>query len=267
MTSLVSAIASNFQDAPKIENKFNFKKNKLLTAFVITMINDHASTVATRRCIQSIKETNSQIDCFILNATTPSDLKEHLDIIGFSLNEWTYPKSPAETSINIKTGLKLTGYKATDYTKVVSCLVSHARAWYRAIEVNQPIMVLEHDCVFTKQFKWLDVCDNFTGGILGLNDPRGATRKAQLYHEKVVDQKSSPVAEVPWIDSKDIPQGLAGNSAYIIKPSAAEHLIEKVKHIGLWPNDALMCKQLFPWLQQTYPYYTRVQGIKSSTTL
>ena len=41
MTSLVSAIASNFQDAPKIENKFNFKKNKLLTAFVITMINDH----------------------------------------------------------------------------------------------------------------------------------------------------------------------------------------------------------------------------------
>ena len=113
----------------------------------------------------------------------------------------------------------------------------------------------------------LDVDNNFTGGILGLNDPRGATRKSQLYHEKVVSQKSSPVAEVPWIDSKDIPQGLAGNSAYIIKPSAAEHLIEKIKHIGLWPNDALMCKQLFPWLQQAYPYYTTVQGIKSSTTL
>jgi len=266
MTSLVSAIASNFQDVPTIKNKFDIKRN-IMTAFIITMMNDHASTVATRKCLQSIKQTNSNIDSYILNATTPSDLNTYFNECGLSLNDWTYPKSPAETKVDIKTGLKITGYRATDYTKVVSCLVSHIRIWQKAIELNMPVMVLEHDSFFTRQFKFEDIREHFTGGVIGLNDPRGATRKAQFYHQKVVEQKSKPVASVPWIDSKDIPQGIAGNSAYIIKPEAAQQLIDKITTIGMWPNDALMCKQLFPWLQQAYPYYTTVQGTKSSTTL
>ena len=265
MTSLVSAIASNFQDAPKIENKFKISRN-FITAYVICMFNDHLSTVATRRCLQSIKETNSKIDAYILNATTPVDLKEHLKQVGLTLNDWTYPKSPAETKIDTKTGLKITGYRATDYTKVVSCLVSHARIWYKAIELDAPVMVLEHDSIFTKQFKWEDVKNDFTGGVLGLNDPRGATRKAQLYHEKTIEQQTTPVVNAPWIDNKEIPQGIAGNSAYIIKPEAAQHLIDKIKDIGMWPNDALMCKQFFPWMQVIWPYYTVVQGGPSSTT-
>ena len=44
-------------------------------------------------------------------------------------------------------------------------------------------------------------------------------------------------------------------------------LLEKLKEVGCWPNDALMCKQLFPnELKVIYPYYTRVQGIQSTTT-
>ena len=35
----------------------------------------------------------------------------------------------------------------------------------------------------------------------------------------------------------------------------------------MWPNDAVMCKQLFPTLQVVYPYYTTIQhGLKSTTT-
>ncbi len=75
-----------------------------------------------------------------------------------------------------------------------------------------------------------------------------------------------PVADAPWIDTPEIPQVIGGNSALLIKPEAAQHLLDKIREIGMWPNDALMCKQLFPWLQQAYPYYTTVQGLKSSTT-
>lgn len=266
MSSLVSAIASNFQDAPKIEDKYNVK-NYVMPGFIISMTNDHSSTVATRKCIQSIKNTNSNINTFIIDATTPVNLLEHLSYVGFSLNEWTYPKSPAESIVHLKTGLKITGYRANDYTKVVSCLISHVRLWELCINLNAPILIMEHDAIFTKRFDFDDLKDYFTGGILGLNDPRGATRRSQLYHQKVIEQKNKPVADVPWIDNKDIPQGLAGNSSYIIKPEAARNLLEKIKDIGMWPNDALMCKQLFPWLQQAYPYYTTVQGVKSSTTL
>ena len=267
MSSLVSAIASNFQDVPKIKDKFVGRKDYMILGFIISMINDHSSTVATRKCLQSIKNTNSRVNPFIIDATTPDTLLDHLAEIGFSLNEWTYPKSPAETRIDVNTGLKITGYRATDYTKVVSCLVSHARLWDLCTVLNIPILIMEHDAFFTQRFVWSDVRNNFTGGVLGLNDPRGATRKAQLYHQKVIEQKTKPVVDAPWIDTKDIPQGIAGNSAYIIRPDAAGHLLNKIKNIGMWPNDALMCKQLFPWLQQAYPYYTTVQGTKSSTTL
>ena len=36
---------------------------------------------------------------------------------------------------------------------------------------------------------------------------------------------------------------------------------------GMWPNDALMCKQLISTLGVTRNFYTRVQGLRSTTTL
>ena len=65
-----------------------------------------------------------------------------------------------------------------------------------------------------------------------------------------------------------MPQGLAGNSAYIIKPYFAEKLLNKLEQKGGWPNDAIMCKQFFKGeLKVVYPYYTTIQGVQSTTTL
>ena len=71
---------------------------------------------------------------------------------------------------------------------------------------------------------------------------------------------------MPRIDEFNVPQGLAGNSAYIIKPSGAKNLIEATKQYGAWPNDALMCYQIIPKLGVTRRFYTKVQGLPSTTT-
>lgn len=264
MSDLVSAIASNFVEQPKITKQAPLRS--FTKAFIITMMNDHSSTVAARKCLQSIKNTKSLINPFLIDATTPLDLKNHLKDFGLTLDRWTYPKSPAETKKDIKTGLELTGYRASDYTKVVACLVSHMRLWRLATEINETIIILEHDALYTTKFDIKEIGVKFTGGIMGLNNPIGATRKAKLY-DKLVKERKSGVYDAPWIDQRHIPQGIAGNSAYLIKPEAAQRLLDKVNEVGMWPNDALMCKQFFPWLQQAYPYYTTVQGTKSSTTL
>jgi hypothetical protein len=73
------------------------------------------------------------------------------------------------------------------------------------------------------------------------------------------------VNPVPWVTDRIIPQGLPGNSAYVIKPWAAQQLIDAQHSIGWWPNDAIMCRQLFDWLRVVKPYYTRVQGLASTT--
>jgi hypothetical protein len=70
----------------------------------------------------------------------------------------------------------------------------------------------------------------------------------------------------PWIDKPVVPQGLAGNSAYIIKPAGAKQMLDLVNEFGLWPNDAIMCRQLVPKLGVTRKFYTTRQNIKSTTT-
>ncbi len=86
-----------------------------------------------------------------------------------------------------------------------------------------------------------------------------------MFHEKVSSYVG--VQPVPTIDDMDVPQGLAGNSAYMISPKGAKKLLDKVREVGMWPNDALMNKQFFPWLEVVYPYYTTIQrGLRSTTT-
>ena len=72
---------------------------------------------------------------------------------------------------------------------------------------------------------------------------------------------------MPTIDDLTIPQGLPGNSAYIIKPSGAKKMLDLVKEFGAWPNDALMCKQLIQSIASSKIYYTKVQGTPSTTSL
>jgi hypothetical protein len=155
--------------------------------------------------------------------------------------------------------------------------------------MKEPIMVLEHDSIFNRKFDYGNINDRFTGNIMGINDPKGATRKANVYdinckkrYKNILNgwkdrnkgkgkQKTPPEYQLftaPNVDGDNqVPQGLAGNSAYIIKPQGASNLMGLVAEHGIWPNDAIMCKQLMPkQLMQIYPYVTSVQGLRSTTS-
>lgn len=40
-----------------------------------------------------------------------------------------------------------------------------------------------------------------------------------------------------------------------------------LSHYSLWPNDAIMCKQLIPDLYVTLKFFTTIQNLKSTTTV
>lgn len=236
-----------------------------MKAFIISLVNNHEATVATRMVIESIKKTKSELEPVILPATIPSTIDEDLKRLEMFGTRWTYPIKPEQDGLDLKTGLFLRHYETKNHANRVACMISHMRCWKMCIECNDEIVVLEHDALFTRKFVPKNLTEEWKGGIIGLNDPRGATRKSQVFHGKV--SSSEGLQSVPTIDNWDVPQGLAGNSAYMISPNAARKLIDKVKEIGMWPNDALMCKQFFPWLQVVYPYYTTIQsGLRSTTT-
>lgn len=83
-----------------------------------------------------------------------------------------------------------------------------------------------------------------------------------------MQKRGAGVFEKTWITTpaeRHIPDGLAGNSAYVVKPWAAQELINKFHELGVWPNDATMCKQLFPYLEEYYPFVVRVAQTKSTS--
>ena len=223
------------------------------------------------KLLRSIAETESEINPEILSAATPENVNDKLrkiETIDADSINWTYPVSEEQDRLDIGTGMYLRHYRAKDQSKVIACMVSHMMAWDMVFQKNEPMIVFEHDAVLIRQItKEKLMTEQFKGGVLGLNDPRGATRKSYEYHDKV--SQNIGIQKTPLVDGPSdppLPSGLPGNSAYLITPFAAKALLDKVAEIGMWPNDALMCRQLFPWLQVIFPYYTKVQGVVSTTT-
>ena len=218
-----------------------------MKAFIITIPGHEDSQTHAERCIQSVINTYSEIDIEKFKAITPETMWKV---------DWKWPYTKKKTCPT--TGLLLKAYKTYDMNKRIAAAGSHYRLWQKCIELNEAIMILEHDAIFTRQF----IPFEFDGLAISINDPDHATFNSKLYN----NINNSGAQEVPWVADQTIPQGLPGHSAYIIKPQGAKQIIELQNNIGWWPNDAIMCKQLCPWLQVYKPYYTKVQGIKSTTS-
>ena len=224
-----------------------------LEAYCIRLKDNELSVNGFDKLVQSSMRLNNPFKINIFDAITPHNTGTVI---------WNYPWDGEE--LCIKSGLMKRAYPTVNPGKRVACFVSHRKLWEKTIELDKPILVLEHDAIFVKPLD-LSLLDE-PYDIIGINSPVGATRKAQEYDAKVQLGKSNPVVPVPKIDDLFVPQGLAGNSAYIIKPAGAKSLIDKVNELGAWPNDALMCYQNIKRLGVSTTYYTKVQGLPSTTT-
>ena len=182
---------------------------------------------------------------------------------GNGLN-WNYPWEGKVS--DLKSGLIKSAYTTADPRKRISCFVSHWYLWQKCVKLDEMILILEHDSRFIKKLPADSTFARADFDIIGINDPSMATRKSKLYHDMILERVDF-FQPVPRIDEFNIPQGLAGNSAYVIKPKGAKHMLDLANEYGMWPNDALMCYQLVPKLGVTRNFYTRIQGLRSTTTL
>lgn len=274
---MIDVINEHFPKILQTEDLIMKRTEYTMKAYIISMINNMDSITATRKLIHSIEKTDSNLDVFISNAVTPdtidSNMRKLFDTYPFSQIGWTWPKTPSENQYSISSGLEHRCYDSPygNYKPRFACTLSHYNLWKLCVDTNETIMILEHDALFKRKFDYSEIEDQFTGDILGLNDPSNATRKADVFNRIAMNAhipgNKYTVSQVPTIDDDIIPQGLAGNSAYIIKPAGAAKLMSLCASYGFWPNDAIMCKQLMPGkLQVVVPYLSQVQGIKSTTS-
>jgi GR25 family glycosyltransferase involved in LPS biosynthesis len=229
---------------------------------IIRLQNDIDSNKYANWCWQT-SAVNTSIEFF--NAVTPDEVD---DLMSGLRIEWKYPWT-GEVN-DIKSGLTLRAYQTADPKKRMACFLSHYWLWEKTIKSGEPMLILEHDAMFIskKPIPFDDILDSGFE-IIGINEPFGATRLSQVFHENVQKEHfcKNDVVRAPLIDDIKVPQGIAGNSAYIITPKGAYTMIKLTKEHGAWPNDALMCRQLIFGLGVTKTYYTKIQRIRSTTTL
>jgi GR25 family glycosyltransferase involved in LPS biosynthesis len=228
----------------------------------IVLKNNPISEKGFKNLIKSSKDVGNNFKINRFDAWTPKKAHEKFNN-SFNRLKWTYPW--VGNILDIKSGLRLTAYKTNNPLARVACFLSHHTLWKQCYLTNEAFVILEHDALFLRK---MPEFTNTDGYIYSLNDPRGATRMAAYYNLKL-QESNDEITDCPRVDEDIlVPQGLPGNSAYIITPKFAGELLEAVREYGCWPNDALICRQLFPNKLKCFTnYITRVQGLPSTTSL
>ena len=234
-----------------------------MKSYVIAIPDHQESQLAAGKCIQSSRDFENDFDIVKFEAITP----DRVDAMMKKENiKWNYPWEGQITDFS--TGLIKSAYSTQNPKARIACALSHYHLWKSCASGSDNYLILEHDSIFTRQLDYHAINKSHKL-IISINNPRFATRRAVDYLNTI--KSSAPdkggVVFAPTIDNPNIPQGLPGNSSYIIKPDGAKKMLQLVQEYGLWPNDALMCKQLIPQIGCTQRFYTRVQGIRSTTSL
>jgi GR25 family glycosyltransferase involved in LPS biosynthesis len=196
-----------------------------MLAYVITIQGHAQSEEAAGRCIQSAKKYNIKVE-----------------------KHWAV--TPSNTNIEQKLkaeGIPQGGF-TEKYSRLDNCIaafLSHYSLWQRAIDINDTILVLEHDAVFTDKLP-----DNIQGDITSFGSPSYGKFK-------------QPDAGYGPLVSK---QYLPGAHAYIVTPTGASLLIARAKR-DAQPTDVFISnkkfpgviKEYYPWPVEAQDYFTTIQ--------
>jgi GR25 family glycosyltransferase involved in LPS biosynthesis len=230
-----------------------------MKSYAIVIDNHTVSNRGYQELIKSSSKVDNRFFIEKFNAVTSDtvdDLMKKLTI------EWTWPHTGSKK--DQKTGIMKVGYGGRDPKRRKACGMSHYMLWKECAETNEPLLIFEHDAVFNCKLNYQYLLDSHYQ-VIGLNDPHGATRLPHKYHG-IVQKSTEQILPVPKIDKDHIAQGIAGNSAYMIKPAGAQKLLDLVQEHGMWNNDAIMCRQLMPdMIGVTKTYYTKTQKLPSTT--
>jgi GR25 family glycosyltransferase involved in LPS biosynthesis len=223
----------------------------LLKAYCITLAGHEYSQAVAERCIRSAADVGG-IHVERFRAVSAAEADSVLRVHGL---RWTWMDQERCPT----TGLRHHRYAGG--AARIGCALSHYLLWQRCVDEDEPILVLEHDAVFIRRFEPFDF-----HGICQINDPLGATRRGDWWSEQM-SKRGPGVWPKTWVTrpADRIPDGLAGNSAYVIQPHAARELIALYHELGVWPNDATMCAQLVD-LEEHYPFITRAEQAVSTTS-
>lgn len=220
---------------------------------MITLEGHEYSQAKAARCI----ETAAAIGGLEVERFAAIDSEHGPEMMAGNGLQWTWANGNTSPAVCPRTGL--TQHPYGKLSAKIGCSMSHLLLWSKCVELNEPILILEHDAVFVRAFPEFEF-----DGICQINDPAGATPHGKWWSDSM-RARGPGVFRKTKVFEDEKPDGLAGNSAYVVKPHAAQLLMDAFREFGVWPNDATMCRQLF-FLQELFPFVTKVDQELSTTS-
>jgi GR25 family glycosyltransferase involved in LPS biosynthesis len=195
-----------------------------MKAYVITLTGHAYSEACAARCIQSAAHIGGvMVERF--EAIDQARASHALKTRGLT---WTWAHGNTTPRRCPTTGLWQHPYAGANLLAKIGCTLSHLLLWERCIELNEPLLILEHDAVFVRTFPVFDF-----RGICQINDPRGATRAGSWWSDLMIKRATVGVHAKTIVFDEHIPDGLAGNSAYVINPRSAQQLVATIERLGV----------------------------------
>ena len=184
-----------------------------MKAFVITIDGMEESEQCAARCINSGKKYGVEIE-----------------------KSFAFTPNHAPLTVAAELGIKTRGFieKYSRFENCLSAFLSHQHLWDWSFKNKEDVLILEHDAVlvdFLKEFL------NFKG-VLSLGAPS---------YGKFITPKT---LGVNTLISK---QYLPGAHAYIVKPDAANTLLQKSKEHAQ-PTDIFLSNKNFDFIEEYYPW-------------
>ena len=178
--------------------------------FIITLVNLPQSMEAAEHCIESAKLHGEHHGLEITPATSKFEAEDFFIRHGFT---WFH------TDYNFR--------KGKDPLPEMGCFASHYRLWQRCVELDEPIIILEHDAVFRSsipplRFKHVILLSrpSFTNGRYRFRDLRHPRPREIFYPMNM----------------------LAAAHCYAISPSGARILINAAERELIFPADSFINK-------------------------
>jgi len=185
-----------------------------IRTFIITISGNKKSVKSTENALQSAKNVGYDTPIEKFEAILPNDWHNHVHHDG---NDYFHI------------------YRRPD--NVAACFTSHYLLWKKCVELNEPILILEHDAIFKQNIPEIDFDMCITFGRPSYIRP----------WQMVYDEPKDGVQPL-------VQENFLGHHAYAIKPEAAKIFCEDVESRTLCANDIWISKDTYPWLQEYNPH-------------
>lgn len=219
-------------------------------AYIISLKDNPVSQKFTQRCAQSCEAVNQPYKIFHGFDATNSKVKLQDYQLGQPIGELGEIKVP-----DILQGQAFINFLRVHHSDLmmtqIACFLSHYALWCLCLDIDKPIVILEHDAIMVKPYH----VHKFYNNIVYLG-----SKEQQLHNQEVYS--------IPphGSDHKGLYRFICRAHAYAIDPAAAKNLISYAIKQGINTSlDVLMRSDIFSIVQDGVYAYDDNEGLSTIT--